>query len=272
MVRLATAVVYLLAATAGHAATFGADDRRPLTHAEQAAFAGVGLIVAADRSSLGTATLVGRCDAIVTAAHLVFDADGRSHDDTFFFHDGGRRDHRIAVDLNGAILGSARLAPDDIANDWIVLPLQRPVPGCAAAIPQAHPAAWFDDADAIVAVGFHPDVAGDWFAFAGAAMGFRWGRRGHAGCRFVAAPPAGPAHGAPVAYTDCDTNGSGTALFAETGGSFRLVGIFVADRSSGSNDQNGRTIDAASDDVNLAVPVVEGTRLAAALASLTASE
>ncbi len=123
--RLRAGVLALLLAGAPAAADVtGPDDRTAPSAEEQAMLTGVGVIYP-DGTLGGTAFLVGACEVLVTARHTILDERGRPRADRFLYYP-GNGDRAIEVLLTGSITGRTGRETDD----WIVMRLAEPDPGC----------------------------------------------------------------------------------------------------------------------------------------------
>jgi len=122
--RLAACLLASLIASGARADVLDYDDRESPTLEERAALAGLGVLFP-DGEAGSTAFLVGGCEVLVTAKHVVFDLNDRPRAGRYYYYPRNGPD-RIEVPLTGSIHGRG----DDMAEDWIVLRLSAPVPGC----------------------------------------------------------------------------------------------------------------------------------------------
>lgn len=214
--------------TAAEAGVIGRDDRvmldrlaastsqedRGLAQAARAS----GLLTC-DNGRFGSASLVGRADIIVTAAHLFFGEVARARRGEVrcvYIADGLPTSPRYEVNLSTLRLGAERVTGVNICSngrDWAVMRLRSPVPNVAPyPVPTRIPAVGAD-----VAVVSH----------GGGTSALR-GPGGHAG-RCTVRDHVGPCRqtGVPLLFTDCDaeTGSSGGATLVRENGRWAIGAV-----------------------------------------------
>ncbi len=131
----------------------GPDDRVPADSGDTALMSALGILY--PEGEVGsTAFLIGACDVLATARHTVAHPDGTPYADRMEFIPaaGGASIQVIA----GSV---ATGASHDDADDWAVMRLAAPVPGCVPFVPwPIADAALPGIADRLVLAGYHADL------------------------------------------------------------------------------------------------------------------
>lgn len=249
--RAILATSLLLTPLPAQGGVIGRDDRVPLTRlatgdaAERAlatAARASGLITC-DNGRFGSASLVGRADVVVTAAHLFFGEAAKVRSGAvrcLYIADGLPTGPRHQVVGSSLVLGAERVTGVNICSngrDWAVLRLATPVAGV---VPYVLPSG-VPNQGAPAAIVSH-----------GGGTGALRGPGGHAGtCRVR--DHVGPCRqtGLPLVFTDCDaeTGSSGGATLIQENGRWVIGGV-----TRGASPTGGGTYDRARV-YHMAVPI-----------------
>lgn len=211
------------------AATFGKDQRRPLTAADRSAAQSIGWLKTPKSGAFCSAFCVAP-DVIATASHCLFgtkDAPRGDLEETIFTlaENGlagtaiaGRQTGNVSQNILAGTKALRTTPPIDAHDDWALARLDAPI--CSGRVlPLSRPRQ--SAAEPLANIAYHRDIAGTRLS----ASGDCWPRTGtdigNAARDFLAAPR--------LLFHDCDTGGgsSGSPIFRETATGPEVIAINV---------------------------------------------